>query len=920
MSVGHDEYWSGGAARQCRGGARRGREPRVLQRQRDLLEDALGEQHRRLRHDHRTLVSYKETHANAKIDPSRDVDRHLARPALQPAATAAEPENALTGHDLHGQRRHHGDQGAAADGKLRLWRNTSVASLAPGQTATLAATRSATSGTRTSTTAPARPGLIDLSSTTVDVPQDSSGLRLDLRPGYRDAPPDALPRTERGARVRRGHGPVVLGPRRQPRPRRLDARPADAAGHGQPVRRHGRAAGHAAGRARVGGQPRPTRPRPRRRSRHRSTAPTSRADSRDDHRHRHRPSASETAAVRSAASRSRSTGAAPGTRRTGAANWTYTWTPRRSRQRDDQGARRRRQRQPRVARAGSTRRRGHRGPARARSGTTPSLPAERTPTPARSNSGVKFRSDVDGFITGLRFYKAPATPAPTSGHLWTATGTQLAEATFTGETASGWQEVDFAVTRCAIDADTTYVASYHAPTATTPPATSTSRSAGVDSPPLHALGDGDDGPNGVYKYGPSGGLFSDGGPDTFKSSNYWVDVVFDDRRRSRTRRRRTINSSVAGTRCAVGVDTGADVTRDLQRADGRRHDQRHHRASSATPRTRWSRRRSATTRPNADVTLDPTDPLQHSTTYTATSRAARAGSPTLAGNALAADATLVVHDGRATAAAARRGAGRPDPGDRRTRRTRSAATTRRSCGPRASTSSPSPTSRNVTPAVLDALRRRRSSARCRSSAARRTMLTDWVQRRRQPDRDAPGPAARRPARPHRRRGRRSPNGYLKVDTGAGPGAGSSARRSSSTAPPTATRRRGAPAIATLFADASTATANPAVTLRSVGPNGGQAAAFTYDLARSVVYTRQGNPAWAGQERDGQSAPIRSDDLFFGAKAGDVAARLGRPRQGRDPAGRRAAAAAGQPDRADEPATASRCRASGTSRATRRPRS
>ncbi len=38
--------------------------------------------------------------------------------------------------------------------------------------------------------------------------------------------------------------------------------------------------------------------------------------------------------------------------------------------------------------------------------------------------------------------------------------------------------------------------------------------------------------------------------------------------------------------------------------------------------------------------------------------------------------------------------------------------------------------------------------------------------------------------------------------------------------------------------------------------------------RSVVYTRQGNPAWAGQERDGVT-PIRPDDLFFGAKTGDV---------------------------------------------------
>ena len=78
---------------------------------------------------------------------------------------------------------------------------------------------------------------------------------------------------------------------------------------------------------------------------------------------------------------------------------------------------------------------------------------------------------------------------------------------------------------------------------------------------------------------------------------------------------------------------------------------------------------------------------------------------------------------------------------------------------------------------------------------------------------------------------------------------------------------GASTIATLYSDATAATSSPAVTVRSVGTSGGQAAAFTYDLARSVVYTRQGNPAWAGQERDGQ-APIRSDDLFFGGSQAD----------------------------------------------------
>ena len=75
---------------------------------------------------------------------------------------------------------------------------------------------------------------------------------------------------------------------------------------------------------------------------------------------------------------------------------------------------------------------------------------------------------------------------------------------------------------------------------------------------------------------------------------------------------------------------------------------------------------------------------------------------------------------------------------------------------------------------------------------------------------------------------------------------------------------GASAVATL-SDAGAANGRPAVSQRTVGA--GTAAAFTYDLGRSVVYTRQGNPAWAGTERDGFS-PIRSDDLFFGGAEPD----------------------------------------------------
>src|SRR4029453_9639889 len=58
--------------------------------------------------------------------------------------------------------------------------------------------------------------------------------------------------------------------------------------------------------------------------------------------------------------------------------------------------------------------------------------------------GVKFRSEVAGYITGIRFYKGPTNSGTHVAHLWTLTGTQLASASFVGETAGGWQQVDFA--------------------------------------------------------------------------------------------------------------------------------------------------------------------------------------------------------------------------------------------------------------------------------------------------------------------------------------------------------------------------------------------------------------------------------------------------------------------------------------------
>jgi Domain of Unknown Function (DUF1080) len=146
------------------------------------------------------------------------------------------------------------------------------------------------------------------------------------------------------------------------------------------------------------------------------------------------------------------------------------------------------------------------------------------------------------------------------------------------------------------------------------------------------------------------------------------------------------------------------------------------------------------------------------------------------------------------------------------------------------------------------------------TAAQVTMLTDWVSSggnliALRPDAQLASLLGITPA------SATLAEGYLLVNTSGAPGQGIVNQTIQYHGTADLYTTSGATAVATLYSNATTATASPAVTLRSVGSSGGQAAAFTYDLARSIVYTRQGNPAWAGQERDGV-APRRPDDLFF----------------------------------------------------------
>lgn len=112
------------------------------------------------------------------------------------------------------------------------------------------------------------------------------------------------------------------------------------------------------------------------------------------------------------------------------------------------------------------------------------------------------------------------------------------------------------------------------------------------------------------------------------------------------------------------------------------------------------------------------------------------------------------------------------------------------------------------------------------------------------------------------------NQYFKIDTTTAPGTGITSDSMQFKGTADNYTLSGAASVADLYSDTSTATSNPAVTYRAVGSQGGTAAAFTYDLAKSVIAQHQGNKAWTATERDG-IAPVRTNDLFYGAKTGDI---------------------------------------------------
>ena len=447
ISSGHDEYWSGPRARERRGGPRRGREPRVLQRQRGVLEDPLepsGTDGRGAVPDADEL----QGHALRRRRPTRWTWTGTWRDPRFARRARRAPENSLTGQLFIVNS---GSSDITVPGRyknLRLWRNTAVANLGAQQTADARARAASTLGYEWDIDVDNgfRPaGAVPTSRRRRSAAVESfTDYGSTVQPADdADAQPDDVPGAERRAGVRRGHRAVGVGPGHHERVGRTPGRRRAAP---DPVMQQATVNLFAD----MGAQ----------------------ATTLDERRCPPALASTDTTAPQSTIT-SPAAGAAiaDGTRVT--ISGTATDTRRHGRRRRGLDRRRRRPgtRPPARRRGptpGSPTARRARRSWRARSTTARNL--ETTPAsvpvdigcpctpggPERDavelvdsgdinaiEVGVRFKSDLDGTITGVRFYKATrATPARTSATCGRPTARCSPRGTFTDETRHGLAAAD----------------------------------------------------------------------------------------------------------------------------------------------------------------------------------------------------------------------------------------------------------------------------------------------------------------------------------------------------------------------------------------------------------------------------------------------------------------------------------------------
>ena len=173
MSVGHDEYWSGGQRANVEAARAAGVNLAFFSGNEVFWKTRFESSIDGSSTPYRTLVTYKETHANAVIAPA-DPPTWTGTwqdPRFSPPADGGRPQNALTGQFFSVNRGTTAITVPFAYSKLRFWRNTSVAQLAAGGVATLAASTLGYEWDQDADNGVRPPGVIDMSSTTVAAPE-----------------------------------------------------------------------------------------------------------------------------------------------------------------------------------------------------------------------------------------------------------------------------------------------------------------------------------------------------------------------------------------------------------------------------------------------------------------------------------------------------------------------------------------------------------------------------------------------------------------------------------------------------------------------------------------------------------------------------------------------------------------------------
>jgi Domain of unknown function (DUF4082)/Putative Ig domain len=437
--------------------------------------------------------------------------------------------------------------------------------------------------------------------------------------------------------------------------------------------------------------------------------------------------------------------------------------------------------------------------------------------------GVKFRSDVAGSVSGIRFYKSSANVGPHVGTLWSSAGAKLGSVSFTTESASGWQQADFS-TPVAINPNTVYVVSYHANAGHYALDESYFATTGTDNGPLHALVSGGAGGNGLYRYGASS-VF----PNlSWNASNYWVDVVFQPSAPLVTTA--ALDDAIVNIAYSSQLDAlGGQLPYSWSVVNGSLP------AGLSLDTTRGVIDGTPTSAASSSFTVllsDSSIPPETSSKVLTLTVAAVPPVPILV--VTSAVNAFTRYYGEILSA---EGLNQYVLKDILTLN-----------------------SANLAAYQVIIL------GEMALSAAQVSMLSDWVNAggnliTMRPDTQLAGLLGIASA------GSTLSNGYLGVLNTVAPASGITGQSIQFHGTADRYTLGDATSLATLFATAQTPTSSPAVTIRSVGTRGGHAAAFSFDLARSVVYTRQGNPAWVGQERDG-FAPMRSDDLFYGPATAD----------------------------------------------------